>query len=152
LTRASRSSRERVMEEEVEEAEGAAEYEERSSAPPPSSKGRQGLLSSINGFKKGALKKAVTVDKSKPFIEGKSNGGGGGGGGGRGGGSRGSGMMGMMGMPPMGMALPSGGGGGGGRRAAAPPPPSAPSPTSAGFNPAAGRVPPPTRRFNLPRK
>ena len=42
---------------------------------------RAGLLGSIEGFSKNALKKAETVDKSKPIV-GKSGGGGGGGGGG----------------------------------------------------------------------
>ncbi|XP_052780068.1 PX domain-containing protein kinase-like protein isoform X2 [Mya arenaria] len=36
--------------------------------PPPSSEGRGALLSSISGFSKGGLKKAVTVDKSAPKL------------------------------------------------------------------------------------
>ncbi|XP_031561283.1 PX domain-containing protein kinase-like protein [Actinia tenebrosa] len=39
------------------------------STPPPSSQGRGALLSSISSFKKGGLKKAVTVDKSKPKLQ-----------------------------------------------------------------------------------
>lgn len=38
-------------------------------APRPSNAGRGGLLSSIEGFSKGKLKKAVTVDKSKPLLK-----------------------------------------------------------------------------------
>jgi hypothetical protein len=53
-------------------------------APPPAA-GRGALLSSINGFNKGGLKKAKTVDKSAPVVSKDSGGGGGGGGGGRGG-------------------------------------------------------------------
>ncbi len=34
---------------------------------------RKGLLSSIEGFKKGKLKKAETIDKSKPFLETKTS-------------------------------------------------------------------------------
>ena len=39
-----------------------------SSAPPLPSSDRSNLLSSIEGFSKGALKKTVTVDKSKPKL------------------------------------------------------------------------------------
>ena len=41
-----------------------------SSSGPPMAKPK-GLLDSIEGFKKGGLKKTKTVDKSAPAIEGK---------------------------------------------------------------------------------
>ena len=45
--------------------------------PPPATKGRGDLLKSIEGFKKGGLKKAETVDKSGPAIVAPKPGGGG---------------------------------------------------------------------------
>lgn len=72
-------------------------------APAPGAKpagggaGRGALLNSIQGFKKGGLKKAETVDKSAPVV-GKSGGGGGSSGGSSGGGGApgGGGMMGAI--------------------------------------------------------
>ena len=58
-----------------------------SSSGPPMAKPK-GLLDSIEGFKKGGLKKTKTVDKSAPAIVKESSGGGGGGSGSSGGGSR----------------------------------------------------------------
>jgi len=48
---------------------------------PPPAAGRGALLSSINGFNKGGLKKAKTVDKSAPIVSKDSSSGGGGDGG-----------------------------------------------------------------------
>jgi len=48
------------------------------SPPPAKAPERKGLLNSIEGFKKGGLKKTVTVDKSKPMIEPEKGSGGGG--------------------------------------------------------------------------
>ncbi|KAL6064259.1 WH2 domain-containing protein [Balamuthia mandrillaris] len=93
-----------------------------------STAGRGALLQDIEGFRKGKLKKAVTVDKSGPAISNNKNAPGGGGGGG--GGSVGSGVT---------------GGSGGGASSSGPA-----GMMGGGFNPFAGGMPKLRKATNQP--